>query len=408
MAHSHDHDHDQGTYYLEQLCTIGVAAATAGVCITMWWAQNYTQAPRPPRLHMLDAMLKPSFHWPVLAGGIALAVLAVIRAVAVWVQSGRSPTAADHNHSHEHNHDHDHDHDHDHAHGHDHVHEHLHNDQEHGDEAECGHEHTFSPWRYIVLLIPVVLFFLGIPNALPQEKPLDPNDFVPDTSKQVRPTFGMRLTKSNDGYLQLTKVKPNSEPSEKGLVGGDIIREIRHDVDNQGNPLAAPEVFATQKLSLDDASQLFQREDMDRIKLVVTKAQSGETLEIDLNRNAALLLDFNELEKASYTPEGRNWYQGRMGKLRGQFAPSGSGDGRQFTLVRLKRQCCAADVVPLKALIVAPTSIKDISQQDWVEVEGQILFLESRGRKGEFIPVLRLPSNDNIRKIPPEPSFYLQ
>src|SRR5262249_34685330 len=105
--------------------------------------------------------------------------------------------------------------------------------------------------------------------------------------------------------------------------------------------------------------------------------------------------------------EGRDWYQGRMGKLRGQFAPSSSGDSRQFTLVRLRMKCCAADAVPIKALIVAPASV-NVKPQEWVEVKGQIRFLESRARPGEFMPLLLVSDNNDIRKIPPEPSFYLQ
>jgi hypothetical protein len=416
MAHSHDHD--QGTYYIEQLCTIGVSAAVAGVCITMWWARNYTPSPRPPHLHMLDVMLKPSFHWPVLAGGIALAVLAVVRAGAVWALVGRSGSTHNHDHNHGHDHDHDHahehDHDHDHAHhhhehAHDHAHEHAHDHtHDHANGSDCGHEHGFSPWRYIVLLVPVVLFFLGIPSLLPSEKALDPNDFLQDTTKHLRPIFGMRLTKTKNGYLQVTKVKPNSEPYEAGLRGGEVIREIRHEVSNDGNPLAQPEVFAPQELSLDEVTKLLQREDMDRVKLAVANDESGQTRLIELNRNSALLLDFNELEKASYTKEGRDWYQGRMGRLRGQFAPAPTGNSKQFTLFRLRMQCCAADAVPIKAMIVAKDSVTHVKSQDWVEVEGQILFLERRDRKGEFLPVLNVLSNDKIRPIDPEPSLYLQ
>jgi hypothetical protein len=356
-------------------------------------------------------MLKPTFHWPVLAGGIALVVLAVIQAVAVWAYVGRSghAHAHDHEHEHDHGHGHEHHHDHDHAHHHhDHDHEHTHVHEHTSDDADHGHVHVFSPWRYIVLLVPVVLFFLGIPSLLPSEKALDPNDFVQDTTKQQRPIFGMRVAKTKDGYLQVTKVKPNSAPFEAGLRGGEIIREIRHEVDNQGNPLAKPEVFSAQNLSPEEASKLFQKEDMDRVKLVLANDDGGQVREVELNRNSALLLDFNELEKASFTPEGRDWYSGRMGKLRGQFAPSASGDSRQFTLVRLRMKCCAADAVPIKAMIVAPASVTHVKSQDWVEIEGQISFLESRARPGEFMPLFRVLSNDKIRKIPPEPSFYLQ
>src|SRR5262249_18283679 len=57
-----------------------------------------------------------------------------------------------HEHKHEHahaaaGHDHGHAHDHDHDHGHDH-----------------DHSHGWAPWRFVVLLLPVVLYFLNLPN----------------------------------------------------------------------------------------------------------------------------------------------------------------------------------------------------------------------------------------------------
>src|SRR5262249_41456772 len=30
-----------------------------------------------------------------------------------------------------------------------------------------SHDHDFAPWRYMVLMVPVVLFLLGLPNKLP-------------------------------------------------------------------------------------------------------------------------------------------------------------------------------------------------------------------------------------------------
>jgi hypothetical protein len=105
--------------------------------------------------------------------------LVLIRAVAVWRSVEDPPPSHDHSHDH-HHHDHDrgiqtaaqttgfsasaappamsapvhHHHDHDHGHSHDHEHAHEHDD----------HDHGWAPWRYIVLLLPVVLYFLNLPN----------------------------------------------------------------------------------------------------------------------------------------------------------------------------------------------------------------------------------------------------
>lgn len=143
MAHTHSHG-DRNTYYLDQLFTIAVCGALGGVAIMLY--RNGT----------LKLMLAEKFFLSTLIGGITLLVLVLIRAVAVW-RSVDQPAAA---HPHEHHH-HDHEHcghdhgecDHGHEHGHDHDHGHDH-----------GHEHGWSPWRYVVLLLPVVLYFLNLPN----------------------------------------------------------------------------------------------------------------------------------------------------------------------------------------------------------------------------------------------------
>lgn len=181
MAHAHDH-HDSG-HYVEELCSIAICGAIGGVAI-MLWARN-----------VLMLMLDVKFHLWVLLGGIALLVMVAVRAVTVWLTVGRESAHAHdphhHDHDHEHGdccHEHEHAHaasaqphqhepvmvhSHEHAHGittqattaghhphhHDHSHGHAH-DHDHGP----GHEHGWSPWRFAVLLLPVVLYFLGLPN----------------------------------------------------------------------------------------------------------------------------------------------------------------------------------------------------------------------------------------------------
>jgi hypothetical protein len=164
MAHVHAKD---GAYFTEQLCTIGVCGALGGVAITLWAI--------PGGLKFLGPQFQAPFGnpWlsPVLWGGIAVVAAVLVRAVAVWFSVGKasSDQAHDHNQVHEHghfHHDHDHDHDHcDHDHDHSHAHEHGHN-HVHEHAPDHGHEHGWAPWRYVVLLIPVGFYFLGlIPKA---------------------------------------------------------------------------------------------------------------------------------------------------------------------------------------------------------------------------------------------------
>jgi hypothetical protein len=190
MGHSHDHVHDSGTYYLDQLCLIALSGAFGGVCLTMY----YWQTP------MLRLILAPQFHPFVLWSGIALLVLVAVRAVTLWRSVGQpAPAQAccgghTHDHGHEHGHLHHHHDEHGHVHVHDHEHAHAHHVHEHhvhlvgtqalvaAPEAEathehaaeadddCGHDHGWSPWKYVLLLLPIMLYLLGLPNKGPQAR----------------------------------------------------------------------------------------------------------------------------------------------------------------------------------------------------------------------------------------------
>jgi uncharacterized membrane protein YcgQ (UPF0703/DUF1980 family) len=165
MGHTHEHTHEQDTdtYYLDQLCMIAITGAFAGVCLTLYFW----------RTDMLKLMLAPSFFKFVLWSGLALLVLVVVRSIMLWQQVGRAQPVHSHEHACDHDHDHDHGHAHHHAYEHDHgtsvslaespvhTHEHLHSD------SCCGHDHGWAPWRYVVLLLPIMLYLLGLPSDPP-------------------------------------------------------------------------------------------------------------------------------------------------------------------------------------------------------------------------------------------------
>jgi hypothetical protein len=183
MGHTHAAA-DRNVYYLDQLCTIGFCGALGLVQILLY------------HYGVLEIILSRKFHVPVLLGGIVLLALAVVRGVALWVSVGKGGVnhAHDHDCCHEHDHGHDHAHEdahaheaaghvhsHDHAHDHEHAHvivaeEHVHalsgahdhdccSEPEHGHthSHDCGHDHGWAPWRYVVLLLPILLFLLGLP-----------------------------------------------------------------------------------------------------------------------------------------------------------------------------------------------------------------------------------------------------
>jgi hypothetical protein len=198
-AHDHAHDHhhhdDGDTYFLDQSCMIGISGAFGAICLAMYIMNLMTPADGQS---MLGLLLGPQFHLFVLGSGIALVAISLVRAVTLWRQAG-SPVHA-HNHDHAHDHDHHHDHErahdpgHDHHHDHDHHdccgHEHAvqpeshlhahgdhhhHHDHAHHDHDAADHDHGWAPWRYVLLLVPIILFLLGLPNKGPQAAPVRVN-----------------------------------------------------------------------------------------------------------------------------------------------------------------------------------------------------------------------------------------
>jgi phosphate/sulfate permease len=164
MGHEHAHAHGEGegNFFLDQLFTILSCGAVGLVAVLMY------------QTGMLGRILAPMFFMPVLAGGIAVLLLVAMRAVAVWrlagarAITGADATAAPHEHDHGHAHSNGHeDCGHDHggsSGGHDHSHDHAHSHAHAHVEEEHGHDHGWAPWRYMVLAIPVFLYFLGLPR----------------------------------------------------------------------------------------------------------------------------------------------------------------------------------------------------------------------------------------------------
>src|SRR4051794_32413201 len=97
--HPHGHGHGAGDYYLEQLLTVGICAAFAVVAVMMY------------RGGTLNFVLVKDFHPWVFGGGVALFVLAVVRAVALW----RATAPKEHDHG---------------------------PDCDHSHGADCGHDHA--------------------------------------------------------------------------------------------------------------------------------------------------------------------------------------------------------------------------------------------------------------------------
>lgn len=340
MAHNHDHFHskeEQNNYLTQQIFTIAICGALGAVAVSLF-AQG-----------TLVYVLAPLFRYFVLAGGIAVLLLVVVRAIAVWRLVGQLAPIVEHEQDHAHHHNHAHDHaccGHDHAHEHATsspaikaaatgvqslnvlappapssalplagaapMHDHDHEDHDH-DHACCGHEHHhapapngnghdheddhehgWAPWRFVLLLLPVALFVLNLPNK--------------------------GFSNANADSIDMSKLA----------------------------------------------------------ELKVSKEAKG----MDWN------VGFKELEEVAFHPDQRTLYEGKTIHLIGQYLKI---DDKRFTLVRYKMNCCATDALPLKAVIFVDSKDAKLNPEQyrnkWVEVKGRLEFQHRLGTN-LFVPVL--------------------
>jgi len=333
VANEHHH-HDNATeYYIEQLIGIGISLSIAYVCIMLWWpfpiyggdGQIISYGRK------LSIILHPKFHFWVLTGSVILLGIISIRVIALWLESSKlkSPSKHAHEHGPDCNHEQDHENGHKHGpdcnHEQDHENGHKHgpdcnHEQDHGLESsghkDCGndHSHGSAPVRFIVLLLPIVLFFLNVPN----------------------------------------------------------------------------EVFSNVK-----GVDLSQFGEVDSV------AEKG----IDFN------VGFLQLEMASMTQESRNHYEGKTVRLIGKYVGE---EDKRFSLIRFKINCCAADAVPLNAvMMVDPNSPEKLAWKKyankWVQVTGRVHFLKRKDNDQYMTALVLYPDaehklNDDLVKVVPQDS----
>lgn len=313
------------SYFLEQLCTIGIAGAYGGVLAAMYWST----ATAEPGVNTLLSTLAPWIRHVVLAGSGVLLLLVVYRGIGVWRAAGQ---VHDHGHDHEH-HEHGHGHSHEHAHEHEHAHD-------HGHDHDHGHEHGWSPWRYAVLLFPLMLFFL------PFDYDRMIRQFVEERAK---------IGKGSGGDIS--------------AAGGSM-----------GEPLSAFGVlsFLPDPLGRGLASLACQF----GVSEVDGKELHGlqwtiDRLEEQSEGKPDMTPDIDELEKAGVTPEQRKqWETYKRVETEGMFNPMRP-DGRIFQIVRLRMACCLSDARPSSIMASSNKRLDftKIPPGQWVKVQGRVQFV---------------------------------
>jgi hypothetical protein len=319
-----------------------------------------------------------------------------------------------HNHDHDHSHEHHEHHEHHHAEGEhcDHVHAEETCDHNHNHDDACGHDHAhgLNPWRYIVLLLPIVLYFLGLPNA-----GLTVHGGSTAELEQANGTFventGLKIIKDEGKEgVRVVGVAQTSPAAKAGIKSGDRIFQISRLDSADGKPLANPEIVALKDLSAEAAAKVLGGKPQTRVKVTVKREGAEKPDEVELTRAMDVLaLGFKELDRGSYSPDARNFYDGRTVRLKGQFAAGQ--DKRSFSLVRLKIQCCAADAIPLNVVIrldpQAQGDLQSFGANTWVEVTGRVEYLKKKD-KDEYVAVLNVAQPADVIPTQPDNNPYIQ
>jgi hypothetical protein len=390
------HHADERSYLAEQVSTLIICAMLGGVSI-MLYAQN-----------QLRFILAPKFFLPVLLGGIAILVLVAVRTIALLGGRGRVSQTGPHDHDHDCCCDHDHDH------GHHHEEmatvalelapEHSHAHENHDHHHDHGHDHGWQPWRYIALLLPIVLYGLNLPNAGFTASGRIGGDFDPlqAEGKYVAHT-GLQIgKKKGSDMIEVLSVVRDSPAEKAEIAAGDLIEQMTP-VSGDG------ESVSLKGLSVDEAAKKLRGEAGSKVRLRIRSEATSEPREVELTRASDVIdVTFGEMATFAYSPERRQAFQGRTARMVGQFAGS---DPNNFDLVRVKITCCAADAIPLGVKVMRDPSLKHdlekLPANAWVKVTGRLQFGKRKDRD-EYVTLLMVSSPKDVQQVAAPADPYIQ
>jgi len=304
-AHDHDHDHgDRNSYFLDQLCMIAVGGAYACVVFAMF-STKWMPTGEPTLINIIV----PWIQYMLLFGAIVLLLLTIIRAVGVW----RASRQADFD---------------------------PHQGHDHGPGEH--HEHGWSPWKYIPLVIPLVLFIgLGVPDG--------------------------RMIRAYE--RDLAEQGGPKGASLHGAGGLDAVMQAQVTV-NQ---------FAMGDLSDGLASSLVNA-------YLLSGGLATEIAMEELDVQPDAMPSLGELDQIAGDPRLQESYTnfGRV-EVEGNFYP-GTPDGTYFRVVRLRVACCLGDARPAMVMCSSRKPVP-IASGDWVAVQGKLNFVYAEDK---WYPVMKV------------------
>jgi hypothetical protein len=129
----------------------------------------------------------------------------------------------------------------------------------------------------------------------------------------------------------------------------------------------------------------------ERIKtLLGDDAELGQVKEVAAISGEAM--SFNDIADALRDPNLLETRNGRRASVKGQLRKV---NDREFTLYTMKRTCCTADAVPLKARIIVQSDAQGSSlmsmglkDADWLDVTGVLQFVKLPNSE-QYLPVIR-------------------
>jgi hypothetical protein len=265
-----------------------------------------------------------------------------------------------------------------------------------------------------VLLLPVVLYFLNLPNSgfsasyMMRGMHTGELDSGAAIGRSVE-NSGMRIDKpAGQEYPLVASLTEGGPAATAGLQLKDALVSVTRTTDNEGKPLAKPETIDFKGMPIEQVVASLGGKPQTKFNMAIDRGTEKQKVEI--TRKADIIdLQFLELNDAALSSERRAFYSGKIGRLKGQFLPGAN--SRMFSLARIRIRCCAADTTTLNIIIlldekVPPGVLEKIQPQNWIQVTGEIQFRKRKDRD-EYATVMLVSHASDIQPTDPDPQVYL-